>query len=211
MPTEPKKIKQTISRYKNSMHKEKINTGGISDGYGKRFILFSLYFLLGDNEGALEYFDWYKNEFPDCSGDPEQLLVWALLLQRAGKHDQAMAKLGEAMLSNLYLIPFLLDRVIKEHDMWHSSNTSSVSYVYEISEEVLDRITDNDKSWLAKQYDSTKLSDVRSAHIEIYHQLSYTEGYEKRHALVEKERVLLAKIHSWSKVKTKVVDIRDRR
>lgn len=193
------------------MQKEKTNTGRISDGSGKRFILFSLYFLLGDNEAALKYFDWYKNEFPDCSGDPEQLLVWALLLHRAGKHDPAMAKLGETMLNNLYLIPFLLDRKIKEHDMWHPSNTSDVSYVYEISEEVLNRITDNDKSWLAKQFDSTKLSDVRDAHIEIYHQLSHAESYEKRHALVEKETVLLAKIHSWSKVKAKVVDIKDRR
>ena len=120
-PDNEKKLKQRISSYKSSLNKEKRAHGFINDGGGKRYLLFCLYFLLGDLKKSEEYFEWYETEFSDDTGEPIQFLCWALTLFHMGKKEQAKLKLAKLMLSNLYMIPILIGRNIDKYDMWHSS------------------------------------------------------------------------------------------
>jgi len=93
-----------IAKYKLELKKEKDWKGFISDGFGKRYLLFCFYFVLGDFDNTDEYFEWYKKEFPDDIGDPIQQLCWALSLHRMEKDKEARYRLAELMLSNLYII-----------------------------------------------------------------------------------------------------------
>lgn len=54
--------------------------------------------------------------------------------------------LARTMLSNIYLIPYLLGEKIERGAMWHSSNWEEPTYMVDIPERVLDAITDEDKS-----------------------------------------------------------------
>lgn len=67
-PDNEKNLKTTISGYKSGRRREKKIYGSISDDAGKRYILFSLYFLLSDFKKSEEYFKWYEKEFEDDSG-----------------------------------------------------------------------------------------------------------------------------------------------
>ena len=64
-PSTEKALKQRISSYRRSLTKEKQTHNFINDGYGKRYLLFCLYLLLGDHSKAQEYFYWYEKEFTD--------------------------------------------------------------------------------------------------------------------------------------------------
>jgi len=48
------KIKNTISRYKRAMAKDKKEWGMIHDGSGKRYLLGPLYLRIEDTQGALK-------------------------------------------------------------------------------------------------------------------------------------------------------------
>ena len=72
-PSTDKGLKQRIFSYRRSLTKEKQTRNYIDDGYGKRYLLFCLYLLLGDHKKAQDYFDWYEKEFSDDVGEPIQL------------------------------------------------------------------------------------------------------------------------------------------
>jgi len=112
-----KRIRTKISSYKSGMSRDKKIYGSINDGAGKRYVLFSLYFQLNDLKKSEEYFKWYEKEFEDDSGEPVQKLCWAVSLYRMGKIEQAEYRLADLMLSNLYVIPKILGRDIKEYDI----------------------------------------------------------------------------------------------
>jgi hypothetical protein len=63
-PKDKNKIRARIRRYERELRKEKELTGSIHDGGGKRYLLGSLYMLLGDNDGALKSFGWFEKTFP---------------------------------------------------------------------------------------------------------------------------------------------------
>ena len=88
-PDTEKKLKQRISSYKSSLNKEKRKHGFINDGAGKRYLLFYLYFLLGDLKKSEEYFRWYDSEFSSDAGEPIQMLCWAITLHHMGKEEKA--------------------------------------------------------------------------------------------------------------------------
>lgn len=184
-PETEQKVRQRISRYRSSLSKEKRDHGFVSDGAGKRYLLFYFYFLLGDLKKAEEYFHWYESEFPDDVGEPFQLLCWALELFRMGKDAQAKRKLAQAMLSNLYLIPSILGRDIEKYDMWHSSNDGNVEYAQYFPSQVRDQIRLSEIEWLTALYDSFEFKRLRKRHIAIYHELLHQKSIESRNKLIE--------------------------
>ena len=194
-PDTEQKVKQRISRYRSLLNKEKRDHGFISDGYGKRYLLFSLHFLLGDLKKAEEYFQWYESEFPDDVGEPFQLLCWALLLFRMGKEAQAKHKLVQAMLSNLYLIPSLLGRDIDKYDMWHSSSDQDIEHVQYLPPQVRDEIRPSEIEWLTELYDSFEFKRVRQRYISIYRELLHQKNTESRRKLIEEADRLLDTVH----------------
>jgi len=121
-PTDPKRIRERISRYERALKRE-LEEGYGGDGYGKRYLRGPLYMLKGDVDGALTSFDWYKDAYPDDSGDPYQYLTWglALFLFRDGCRQEAFDKLYQTMLENLYLVPRMVQ--IFERTVWYCYQT----------------------------------------------------------------------------------------
>ncbi len=190
-PSTEKKLKQRISSYRRVLNKEKQTHNYISDGYGKRYLLFCLYLLLGDHLKSQEYLDWYEKEFADDAGEPVQLFCWAIILFRMGEENKARYKLAESMLSNLYVIPFILGRETKAYDMWYSSNYDEISYLDYFPHQIIDAIDDDDREWMAGHYDSFIFQRIRKRHVEIYHELDRLEEVKARRPLVEEAGSLI--------------------
>lgn len=190
-PKTEKKIRSRISSYKSSLNKEMKIYGYISDGAGKRYLLFWLYFALGDLKKFEEYISWYIKEFPDDVGEPAQKLCWALGLRRMENVAEAKHMLAELMLSNLYLIPKLLGEDVEEYDIWHSSNYEHLNYFDYIPEELIALVSPEDLTWISEQYQSFVFRRIRKKYIEVYGQLKHVKELEKRKALLKESRSLM--------------------
>jgi hypothetical protein len=191
IPDTNKKLKSRISSYKSALNKEKRLHGYINDGGGKRYSLFILHFLLNDLKKAYDYFEWYKEEFPDDVGEPIQKLCWAISLHRMEKDDEAEYMLAELMLSNLYLIPLILGRDVEEYNMWHSSTDAFADYFEYIPKEVLKNITKTEEIWMERLYDSFEFRRIRKRYIEIYRVLKDTKDIESRKKLLNESYSLI--------------------
>lgn len=195
VPDTERKLRAKISRHRSALNSERKRFGGISDGAGKRYVLFALYFVLNDLEKSEIYFAWYKQEFPDDSGEPIQKLCWALSLHRMGKDKEARRMLANLMLSNLYMIPQIAGENIQEYNMWHASNREFTDYVKYTPPEVLDSITPDEIVWMKTLYDSFEFHRIRKRHIEIYRELLHTRAVEARKPLVTEAYSLLDSLH----------------
>lgn len=191
-PSTEKKLRSTISRYKSALKKEKKDTGYISDGSGKRYLLFGFYFVLDDIDVTRDYIAWYKIEFLDDAGEPIQQLCLALSLYRMKQADEAREMLAELMLSNLYLIPHIIGQVIQEYDIWHSSNYTQIDYVEYLSEEIKENIKEAELQWMTELYNSFEFRRIRKRYIEIYQQLQHTTVLEKRIELLDETKSLFS-------------------
>lgn len=194
-PDTEKKLKTRISSYRSALRKEKKEYDFISDGSGKRYLLFSLYLLLDDEKKSKEYFDWYSKEIPDDAGEPFQKLCWAISLFRMQSFEEAKIKLAEAMLSNLYLIPDLIGiPENKEHDIWHSSNFDALDYVSYFPDEIRNNLKKEEISWMKEEYESFDFRRVKKKYIEIYNQMKTEKDVKERGRLLKESASLLGTI-----------------
>ena len=182
---EPKKIRARVKRYERALRKEQETFGGISDGAGKRYLIAPLYLLLDDVDAALAAFAWYEQTFPDDMGETGHFLCWTLALYRAGQIDAAADKLRQTMLSNLYVIPYLLGEPVEKLDFWHGSNWEEPSYLAEIPPEYFDLWDGAALQWLEDTYHSAALQQVRERYIALNVQLSTEPRGPKRSQLVK--------------------------
>ena len=173
------------------MKKERRTFGHISDGYGKRYLIFWMYLVLGDLKEAATYMRWYEKTFEDDVGEPIHKLCWALLLHRMKKKDKAKYILADLMLSNLYIIPEVLGNPIRPYPLRFGSNYTDYEYSKEIPSEVLDAITDDDRTWIKSLYESMEFHRYRKRYIAIYEKLEKTNGVEYRSPLVREAGDLL--------------------
>jgi tetratricopeptide (TPR) repeat protein len=185
VPKEPQKIRERIKRYERELRKEYKKSGFIDDSSGKRYWLGPLYMILGDTTGAIKSFEWFEETFPDDMGEPSQYLCWTLALYRAGNTEAAIQKLGQTMLSNLYLIPHLLGLEQKELDIWHASNVEQMDHIRYVPPEIFALWDKEALQWAKGTYDSPKLRQVRERYIEIYHQLKSEPRGPRRNQLVK--------------------------
>jgi hypothetical protein len=185
-PKDPKKLKARLRRYERELRREqKMHGGYIDDGGGKRYLLGPMYLLLGDNTGAVKSFQWFEAVCPDDSGEPGFWLCWALALYRVGDTAKATRRLRQAMLSNLYLIPYLLGQPQAEYDIWHDSNWVRADYMQYIPPELFDLWDDPARQWASEQYYGPELTTIRERYIEIFRQLPNTPPSPERSALVK--------------------------
>ncbi|MCF6202952.1 MAG: hypothetical protein L3J59_04660 [Methylococcaceae bacterium] len=190
IPETEKKIRSKISSYKSSLNREKKTYGQISDGGGKRYLLFCLYFVLNDLKKSEDYFNWYLNEFTDDVGEPIQKLCWAISLHRMNRDSEAKQMLCNLMLSNLYVIPFVIGQEFNKIDMWHSSNYEAPDFVEYIPQEVIENIKESELIWIRDLYESFEFRRVRKRYIEIYHELQNTNEVKKRSKLLNESHRL---------------------
>jgi hypothetical protein len=182
-PQDPKKIRARIRRYERALQREQACYGCINDGAGKRYLLGTLYLLMGDTAGALRSFTWFAQTFPDDSGDPLHSLCWTLALYRAGEMEHAAAKLRQTMLSNLYILPRLLGLEQEHIDMWYPSTLADKHYSEELPEVVLALWEPPALHWAHTVYQSASMQRVRRRYIAIYHQLLTERPGPKRSRL----------------------------
>jgi len=182
-PTEPKRIRERIRRYERALKRE-LESGYSRDGYGKRYLLGPLYMLLGDVNGALDSFDWYKEAYPGDSGDPYQYLTWALALFRGGRRQEARNKLYQTMLHNLYLVPFLLGRNPQRLDIWHGSNLAWIEYAFEIPRSLLDLWDDVALDWAREVAEHQDVVKNVARYVAIHRELNGEPPGPRRSALV---------------------------
>ena len=192
IPKTPKGLSNKITKIRSELSAFKREYGFIDDGGGTRYYLFYLYFLLGDNRRSAEFMRWYENEFPDDVGDPFQLLCWALILHRMSKGGDY--QLASAMLSNIYLIPYLMGENLDRVDMWHSSNYEEPEFMDWIPERVQEAITEEDLTWIRVKHESELYRKILKRYIEIKHELQTTPVGEKRSALVQESYSLLDRL-----------------
>ena len=182
-PKDPKKIRARIRSYERKLQKEKEEYGDYSDGYGKRYLLGTLYLLMDDTEGALNYFDWFEQEFPYDSGHTILYLSWTLALFRAGDLAAAKRKFGQAMLSNLFVMPELLD-LDEEIDLGEFDNMLLTMYLEEMPDEVFEMWRDAELEWGREIYFNSDITALRERYIEIERQLEITPPGLKRNELI---------------------------
>ena len=193
-PETKKKIKSRIASYKSSLMKEKKKFGYVDDSAGKRYLLFSLYFVLNEIEETKDYIEWYEKEFSDDVGEPIQKLCWALSLRRMNDEAGARKMLAETMFSNLYIIPKILDQNVEEYDIWHSSSDQHIEYVDYAPKEVIAAITEAEIQWINQEYDSLEFRRIKKRYIEIYHKLKNTRDISERKQLLEESYSLVASL-----------------
>lgn len=190
-PETDRKLKARIASYRSALNREKRAFGAISDGRGKRYVLFALYFVLNDLKDSEAYFRWYEKECPDDVGEPIQKVCWALGLHRMGKDREARHMLAGLMLSNLYMIPQILGEKVAEYDIWHFSNRGMIDYVTHIPDRVLENITQDDSDWMKALYVSPEFQRIRTRYIEIYHKLLSVREPKARGPLLDEAYSLL--------------------
>ena len=190
-PKTEKARRARISSYKAAMRKEKRTYGAINDGAGKRYLLTWLYFVLGDLKGGKTYLRWYGKEFEDDVGEPIHTLCGALIVHRLNDEQRAKYMLADLMLSNLFMIPYLLSEEPPGDTGWRGSSDADQNYIEEIPDEIQNAITDEDRDWMKQLNDSFEFRRYRKRYIEIYRELEHTKEVEKRRSLVDEAGSLL--------------------
>lgn len=99
-----------------------------NDNQGVRYLIAPLFLLKGDIKGALKEFDYFKKNYPGDIGDPHFDFCWALALFRDGQTKKAVRKLYQAIFSNPYIPPLLLDEDIDEREVWFGINLAEPPY-----------------------------------------------------------------------------------
>ncbi len=190
IPQDPKKLRARIKRYERSLRKEQLEKGFINDGYGKRYLVGPYYLVLGSLDEALDSFKWFKENFPDDAGEPYHRLCWALALYLSGDREAASNMLGRAMLSNLYMIPYVLGEDQPEYDMWHGSNDEDKEYLIYFPYEYVALWDSEAREWMRNQYYSPGLVRARERYVEIFKQLKNEPVGETRTKLVHEASLL---------------------
>ena len=184
-PQDRRKIRARIRSYERKLQQEQDQFGMISDGYGKRYLLGPLYLLMDDLEGALKHYAWFEKTFPNDSGYPMHLLCWTLVLYQSGNLEAATHQLRLTMLSNLYLIPHVLDLKQADLDIWHGSNIAEIVHLEDIPSEVIARWDEAARQWLADIYHSPPIKRIRERYVAIQHELKTEPRGPRRTQLVE--------------------------
>jgi hypothetical protein len=192
IPDTEQKLRRRISSYKSAMNREKREHGSINDGTGKRYLLFSLYFLLGDEEAFQKYSRWYVSAFPSDVQEPVQLLCWSIMTMRSESLRNAKFLLAKLMVSNVYMIPSIIGYEVSEHGMWHDTSYARIEYIDNIPRQVRENISAADRDWIEETYNMFELRRVRKRHLEICSELQTTDfGERRRLDLLDESRDLL--------------------
>ncbi|MBE2200046.1 MAG: hypothetical protein IAE79_15635 [Anaerolinea sp.] len=184
-PNDPRKIQERIKQYESDLRKEYKKFRYISDDSGKRYLIGPMYLLIGDITGATKSFAWFEKEFSDDGGEPFHLLCWALSLYQSNDKVKATKKLCQAMLSNLYLLPFLLNIEQPDLDIQHSSNWEEKDYIEHGPSELLQIWDEQALQWARELYQSDSFREARERSIEILRLLKSEPVGPKRSQLVK--------------------------
>lgn len=190
-----KKYRERANRARRGLLKEKEEHGDIRDGSGKRYRAGAFYVLSGDAGKAIEFYDWFQSEFPDDIGEPVFDLYWAIAAYRIGRTDEARARLRDAMLQNLYMLPSLFGECWSKMDIWHGSNHQDPEYLKEV-EEFLNEPTPDEREWMRQEFYSEAFRELRDAYIDHFGRLLNERDIDERRKILD----------SWNRSATRIVN-----
>jgi hypothetical protein len=101
------------------------------DNQGVRFFIPLLYLLDENVEAAALHFERYTREYPHDFSEPSFLFGWALCLTLQGDETSARQKYREAILSNIYIAPMLLEVAEPPRGLWQPNDRAEPNYAAE--------------------------------------------------------------------------------
>lgn len=190
IPNDSIEIKKMILQCEYDLKREKIEYGFYLDKSGSRYLIAPLYLLLDDTENAYKSFKWFESTFQDDVGEPFHYLCWTLTLLRKEKFEAARRKLIQTMFSNLYIIPYLLGKKLRKHNIWHGSSWAEKEYIDEVPNKFLRLWNSEELIWAEKVYNESKIKQVRKKYISILRKLKDEKPGPRRNQLVNEEIML---------------------
>jgi tetratricopeptide (TPR) repeat protein len=185
-------MRDRAARLQRGLANEQRKYRHIEDGAGKRYLIGPFYVLAGELEKALAHYEWYERKCPDDIGEPMHYVYWALALYRTGETRKANAKLLETMLQNVYLLPILLGLRPDPHDIWHGSNMEHPDYITQVPNELLPQLSEQERAWIAEQFDSFRFRRVREEYVATYRALKDEKNIDKRRQILRRWNDFLA-------------------
>jgi hypothetical protein len=186
-PSDPKKIKASIRRYERAL-----KIPNHDDGSGKRFLIGPLYLLMADIPGALGFYNWYEERFPDDTPEAFNHLCWVLTLLRSEKTILAKLKLRELIFDNLYIIPLLLGENPKQYPFRHRSNCSELSWIMDGPRgEIFSLLAESEISWFKSEWrNPLMISDIGN-YVKLYNILDQTDSTEERGKILQQIKMVV--------------------
>lgn len=184
LTSEQKKYRDRANRARRALLKEKEKFGSISDGSGKRYLVCVYFMMSGAPEKAFDFIEWFEQEFPDDMGEPAFFLYAALACHHMGYQKKARSYLLNAMLSNIYMLPFLFSQPLSRQDIWHSSSYDLPEYIDEI-EDLLEAPTSEERKWLKAQFDSEIFTSARKKYVDTFRALDHVDDFCTRSRIVD--------------------------
>jgi hypothetical protein len=175
-PDAKKKLLARATRAMRELKKGEA-TGYIGDGSGRRYRV---------------AFDWFDAKFPDDTGEPIFYLYGALAAHRQGEAIKARIRLANAMLGNLFLLPYLSGMKIDAAGIWFSSNRHEASYLTE-TREYLDEPTDEERAWIASEWNTSPYVTLREGYVSTFRALNEETHFLRRAFLLSRWESLRAK------------------
>ena len=99
-----------------------------SDNQGVRFLVPLLHLLDENPEAASAHFERYAKEYPGDYAEPSFLFGWALCLTLRGDEVAASEKYREAIFSNIYIAPMLLEETEPPRGLWQPNDRAEPNY-----------------------------------------------------------------------------------
>jgi tetratricopeptide (TPR) repeat protein len=186
LSTAQKRFRSRANRLSRALVSEERRAGYLSDGSGRRYRIGPLYALAGDYGKALQHYEWFEKHCSDDIGEPFHYLWWALTLYKVGNLEIARERLLETMARNLYLLPELVGSPLSRQDMWHSSNWEEPDYIYEVDDEFMPELTDDERRWIKQQLESSLFRQVKDEFISTHHALLGEDDIAKRSAILRR-------------------------
>ncbi len=164
-----------------------------------------LYAKLGDFRGALRYFHWFEEEFPQDIGDPLFHFIWTVALVEKNRTEEARKKAYTTAFSNTYLFDLLLDRPVEPMDKSELISFESLEFAEEIKETCKKYGTERFFSWLQAFVESDEYKDNLNVFIDKSRQIKHTEQGGERRTLLKQERDFINRLTL--NRQTEVVDV----
>jgi hypothetical protein len=101
------------------------------DNQGVRFFIPLLHLLDENAEAAGRHYEWYTSRYQHDFAEPSFLFGWALCLTLQGEETAARQKYRDAILSNIYIAPMLLEVAEPPRGLWQPNDRAEPNYAAE--------------------------------------------------------------------------------
>lgn len=190
-PDQRKRFRARANSAVRKLRKEEAS-GYIGDDGGNRYRVGVYLLLAGDLGKASEAFDWFDRTFADDTGEPIFFLYGTLTAYRRGEWTKARLRLAQAMLSNIFLLPFLWKERVDTTGMWFSSNWEEEGYLAAVRE-FLDEPTPKEREWITSEWNSAPFTALREGYLATFRALDKEPDYLRRSAILDRWMALKAR------------------